>query len=265
MEEAGGAGGAGRAGRAPGSASPAQPASPAHAGHAESEIGRGFSSTSLKSELGSMRARLVVEAGAWSEMRGQDSFENIDELFALGYAALKLGDAARAAAAVEASPERGEVGSRRGRARHCGHHGAGARRVAPRRARRRGRGLAALAARRGCRGQRGPDPSRVPIQSSPQRSCAGEALLASGDASGAVKQFRASLARTPRRAAALLGTCAGGGESWDEGGCRQRCEETSSPCGTWPTAPDRSSPKQDSSPDDRITHEDTKARRKHQG
>ena len=32
-----------------------------------------------------------------------------------------------------------------------------------------------------------------------------EALLASGDAAGAVKQFQASLARTPGRSASLLG------------------------------------------------------------
>jgi predicted Zn-dependent protease len=32
-----------------------------------------------------------------------------------------------------------------------------------------------------------------------------EALLASGDATGAVAQFQASLARTPRRAASLIG------------------------------------------------------------
>ncbi len=69
--------------------------------HVESEIGRGFSSMSLKSELGSMRARLIVESGSWGDMRGQGSFENIDELFALGYAALKLGDQGRTEAAVE--------------------------------------------------------------------------------------------------------------------------------------------------------------------
>jgi hypothetical protein len=50
--------------------------------HAESEIGRGFSTTSLRSELGSMRARRVVESGSWADMKGQGSFENIDELCA---------------------------------------------------------------------------------------------------------------------------------------------------------------------------------------
>src|SRR5690349_24078357 len=50
--------------------------------HVESEIGRGYGSFSLKGELASMRARLIVESGAWSEMRGRTSFDNVDELFA---------------------------------------------------------------------------------------------------------------------------------------------------------------------------------------
>src|SRR5262249_23732474 len=63
-------------------------AGPARAGHytdhVESEIGRGFGPLSLKNELASMRARLIVESGDWDAMRGQSSFDNIDELFALG-------------------------------------------------------------------------------------------------------------------------------------------------------------------------------------
>src|SRR2546422_11371068 len=48
-----------------------------------------------------MRARQVVESGAWAEMKAQGSFDNIDELFALGHAGVRLGDLARAEAAVE--------------------------------------------------------------------------------------------------------------------------------------------------------------------
>src|SRR5262245_7537302 len=80
---------------------PAPPASPAHAAHVESEIGRGYGSMSLKSELASMRARQVVESGSWADMKGKGSFDNIDELFALGQASIALGDLARADAAVE--------------------------------------------------------------------------------------------------------------------------------------------------------------------
>ncbi|HEY1911130.1 MAG TPA: hypothetical protein VGG73_09415, partial [Vicinamibacterales bacterium] len=58
----------------------------------ESEIGRGFGETSLKGELASMKARLVVESGDWALMKGQSSFDNIDELLALGIASVRLGD-----------------------------------------------------------------------------------------------------------------------------------------------------------------------------
>src|SRR5258707_12616594 len=91
VERALGAGGAGRAGEAGGESHK----------HAESEIGKGFNPLSLKSELASMKARLVVESGDWAQMKGQGSFDNIDELFALGAASVKLGDAGRAEAAIE--------------------------------------------------------------------------------------------------------------------------------------------------------------------
>ena len=69
--------------------------------HVESEIGKGYGETSLKSELASMKARLVVESGDWAQMKGQGSFDNIDELYALGAASVKLADTDRANAALE--------------------------------------------------------------------------------------------------------------------------------------------------------------------
>ena len=48
-----------------------------------------------------MRARYVIESERWSEMKGQTSFDNIDELFALGLSAVNLGDAPRVAAALD--------------------------------------------------------------------------------------------------------------------------------------------------------------------
>jgi tetratricopeptide (TPR) repeat protein len=47
-----------------------------------------------------MRARYVIESERWSEMKGQGSFDNVDELFALGMSAWKLGDDKRLYAAV---------------------------------------------------------------------------------------------------------------------------------------------------------------------
>ena len=79
---------------------PAYSANPvSHAQHVESEIGRGFDQTSIKSELASMRARLVIESSDWAQMKGAGSFDNIDELFALGLSSVGLGDFARADAA----------------------------------------------------------------------------------------------------------------------------------------------------------------------
>jgi tetratricopeptide (TPR) repeat protein len=75
----------------------------AHVGghhYADSEIGRGSGPAALRNDRGSMRARYVIESERWSEMRGQSSFDNIDELFALGLSAYRLRDATRLFAAV---------------------------------------------------------------------------------------------------------------------------------------------------------------------
>jgi tetratricopeptide (TPR) repeat protein len=172
--------------------------------HAESEIGRGFSSTSLKSELGSMRARLVVDAGAWSDMRGQGNFENIDELFALGYAAVRLGDSARGTAAAEqlrtAMSQVGDTDAKE----IAGISSIALQGVLRMAANDRAAGLKALAAAAGVEAKR-PKPIARPYPIKPAVELYADALLQSGDAAGAVAQFKASLARTPRRAASLLG------------------------------------------------------------
>jgi hypothetical protein len=183
---------------------PAFPALPAQHQHAESEIGRGFSSTSLKSELGSMRARLVVDAGTWSDMRGKGNFENIDELFALGYAAVRLGDSARGAAAAEqlrtAMSQVGDTDAKE----IAGISAIALEGVLRMAANDRAGGLKALAAAAGVEAKR-PKPIARPYPVKPAVELYAEALLQSGDATGAVAQFKASLARTPRRAASLLG------------------------------------------------------------
>jgi predicted Zn-dependent protease len=172
--------------------------------HPESEIGRGFSSTSLKSELGSMRARRIVESGSWPDMKEQGSFENIDERFALGMASVTLGDRARAEAALE-------------------HLGAAARTVPDTDARDIAAimreeldglmriagsdvqgGLAALARAAALEAKRA-RPIARPYPIKPAGELYAEALLGAGDAMAAVTEFQKALARTPRRAASLLG------------------------------------------------------------
>ena len=71
---------------------------PQHAGghgYGESEIGRGSGLAALRNDRGSMRARYIIESERWSEMKGQSTFDNIEELFAIGLSAVNLADAAR--------------------------------------------------------------------------------------------------------------------------------------------------------------------------
>ena len=193
-----------RPGRPTSPTPPAQPAAPAHADHVESEIGRGYGALSLKSELASMKARLVLENGDWKQMQGQPSFENIDELFALGVASVALGDPGRAGASFE-------------------HLNQAAAKLPDRDAReiaqimaaqldgmiRLGRGdqagaLASLA-RAAQLETRRPKPVARPYPVKPAGELYAEILLGTGDPAAAIVQFNAALARTPRRAAALLG------------------------------------------------------------
>ena len=69
--------------------------------YGDSDIGRGSGPLALRNDQGSMRARYILESERWSEMRGQNAFDNLDELFALGVSALRLGDAPRARAAYQ--------------------------------------------------------------------------------------------------------------------------------------------------------------------
>ncbi len=172
--------------------------------HVESEIGRGYGPLSLRSEAASMRARLLVESRDWAQMKGHAGFDNVDELFALGMSSAKLGDLARAEAAVDqmqraptAAPDadnrelarimelelEGLVESARGQ---------------------RSRALAPLAQAAALEaGRRRPNARPYPIK--PAGELYAEALLADGDAQGAWRQFRQALARTPNRASSLLG------------------------------------------------------------
>jgi tetratricopeptide (TPR) repeat protein len=66
----------------------------------DSTIGRGQGPEALRNDRGSMRARYVIESGRWTELRGASGFEGIDDLFALGLSAVKLGDADRVAVVI---------------------------------------------------------------------------------------------------------------------------------------------------------------------
>jgi tetratricopeptide (TPR) repeat protein len=173
-------------------------------GHTHSEIDRGFDAAALQSEMASMRARAVVESGAWSDMRGQTSFGNIDELFAVGLSGIRLGDPARGAAAIEhleksikaiPDPSAREV------AEIMADQLLGVLEVAMGDSK---AGFAALA-RAADREAKQPRPIARPYPIKPASELYGEALLATGDAKAALAQYRRALERTPRRAAGLLG------------------------------------------------------------
>jgi tetratricopeptide (TPR) repeat protein len=81
--------------RAPGSGS-----APSHS-HSESEIGRASGVDALRNDRGSMRARYIIESERWSEMKGQGTFDNVEELFALGLSAVNLADAPRVRSTID--------------------------------------------------------------------------------------------------------------------------------------------------------------------
>jgi len=188
------------------SAPPAPPALPAPSAHhpAESEIGRGYGPLSLKNELASLKARFVVESGAWAVMKGQGSFDNIDELFALGMASVRLGDAGRAEATIEQLGTASRTVPDRDAREVAAIMGAeleGLLRFS------RGDRTGALSslARAAALEARRAKPVARPYPIKPAAELYAEALLSAGDAPAASAQFQASLARTARRAASMLG------------------------------------------------------------
>ncbi len=172
--------------------------------HVESEIGRGFGPLSLKSELASMKARLVVESGDWSPMKAQGSFDNIDELFALGMASIPLRDPGRADAALENLTTASKTVPDR-EARAIALIMAAQLDGLIKLGRSDRAGALASFARAAQLEARGPKPVARPYPIKPAGELYAEILLGTGDAAGAVTQFKAALARTPGRAQSLLG------------------------------------------------------------
>ena len=181
---------------------------PLHAGgHAygeQSEIGRGSADAALRNDRGSMRARYIIESERWVEMKGQNTFDNIEELFALGLSAVNLGDAARVRTVIDefrkaAAPsqpfelrEQAGVMLREMEALDLfaqGQHAAAFEIVSA---------AAALQARM-------PKPIGRPMPVKDVNELYGELLLQVGRAREAVLYFDRVLARTPNRSRAVLG------------------------------------------------------------
>lgn len=183
--------------------------------YGDSEIGRGSGPLALRNDRGSMRARSVIEAERWGDMKGQRTFDNIDELFALGMSAVKLGDLARGDAALEllvgAAAPKQDTGLREQAAILTAE-------LEALLAFARGRQADAFAAmdRATALQARMPRPIGRPYPVKGADELYGELLLQGGRARDAVAWFERALARTPNRSRAVLGLAralAGSGES----------------------------------------------------
>jgi tetratricopeptide (TPR) repeat protein len=175
-----------------------------HDSHTSSEIGRGFDATALRNELANMRARTVIEGSDWQLMKGQPSFDNVDELFALGLSSIALDDYGRAdAAVVELKKAMSASPNAEGRdlSSIMADQLSGLLALA------RGRtdeGLATLA-RAASREAAQPKPIARPYPPKPAGELYAEALFGLGQPAAAVAQYRKVLERTPRRPLSVLG------------------------------------------------------------
>lgn len=172
--------------------------------YADSSIGRGAGPAALRNDRGSMRARFVIEGERWKVMQGQSSFDNIDELFALGMSAVRLGDLPRARAAREllaraAAPgqdpelsEQAAIMEKELEALMAMAEGQ------PPRA------FAAMDTATTLQG-RMPKPIGRPYPVKPADELYGELLLDAGRPNEAAAWFQRALERTPNRSRALLG------------------------------------------------------------
>lgn len=180
--------------------------------YADSEIGRGSGPMALRNDRGSMRARYIIESERWSEMKGQGNFDNVDELFALGMASVKLGDVDRAEAAFklfeEAAGPRQDPGLRE-------QASIMAKELEALIAISRGRQKEAFAAMDQATylQSRMPKPIGRPYPVKGADELYGELLLAAGRAQDAMTWFERALARTPNRSRAVLGLARAAGNA----------------------------------------------------
>jgi hypothetical protein len=135
-------------------------------------------------------------------MRGQGNFENIDELFALGYSAVRWAIGAGAAAAEQLRNAMSQVGDTDAK-EIAGISSIALQGVLRMATNDRTGGLKALAAAAASKPGAQADRAAVSDQTGGRAVRRGAAPVRR--CGGAVAQFKASLARTPRRAASLLG------------------------------------------------------------
>jgi tetratricopeptide (TPR) repeat protein len=161
-------------------------------------------SMGLRNDLATVRAHHVIETAQWELMRGASNFDNVDELFVLGMASVKLGDIPRAAKALEllqkfTATDRDE--GRRPIALAMTSQLEGLLHIAQRRT---DAGIAALEKAAAIEDKmRRPVARPKPVK--PSHELLGEALLDAGRPSEAVPMFERAIARVSNRALSVLG------------------------------------------------------------
>jgi tetratricopeptide (TPR) repeat protein len=192
--------------------------------YADSEIGRGSGPLALRNDKGSMRARYVVESEHWEAMRDQRSFDNLDELFVLGVAALRLKDSPRALAVRAELQKASAPGMDAGLREQASILLLELEAVAavvddlP--------GVAFSKMDEALRLQdRMPKPIGRPFPVKGADELYGELLLEVGRPKEAVAMFERTLARTPNRSRAVLGLARAAGRSGDAVTSRRMYEQ----------------------------------------
>lgn len=192
--------------------------------HYSDAIGRGIGVESLRLDRGSMRARYIIESERWGEMRGQGSFDGIDELFALGMSAAMLKDRGRVEAVIQelriaAAPgkpaelrEQAEIMLYEMQAIHLFAQGRHADAFAEM-----DRATAMQA--------RMPKPIGRPYPVKGADELYGELLLEAGRAQAAIEWFEKALRRTPNRSRSVIGLARAKAAAGDAAGSRKAYEQ----------------------------------------
>ena len=172
--------------------------------YGDNEIGRGSGLTALRNDNGSMRARHVIESERWIDMKNQTSFNNIDELFALGMSAAKLGDMAKANTSFELLQKADVTGQDPGLREQAAILIEELRALIAMAGNRPVEAIAAME-RATVLQTRMPKPIGRPYPVKGADELFGEILLQAGRPKEAVGWFERALARTPNRSRAVLG------------------------------------------------------------
>lgn len=192
--------------------------------YSDSAIGRGSGLETLRLAHGSMRARYVIESERWSEMKGQASFDGIDELFALGLSAAMLKDRGRVEAAIgelRKASAPGQPAELREQAEIMLHEMQAIHLFAQ------GRQADAFAEmeRATTLQARMPKPIGRPFPVKGADELYAELLLQAGRPQAAIEWFEKTLRRTPNRARAVLGLSRARSDMGDAAGSRKAYEQ----------------------------------------